>query len=179
METDEKTQIVRAIRRLTIAVWALTVVMVAFLAMYLIAYIPALSPSFTSVEAPPSQAPAIPSRFDTQVTNFHDWPLEKQITTASVIALARYEKDGDRTKCVISEILKQAPGTKFYYNVGDEYRQCSHYPKPNEDRGDGQVMFFLGNPAEFRFSTSFRGDRLTGLGDIPFDLFRKQIGQAK
>ena len=123
METDEKTQIVRAIRRLTIAIWALTAVMVGFLAMYLIPYIPGVSPSFTGGETLASQAPAVPSRLDSQVTNFHDWPLEKQIATASVIALARYEKDGDRTKCVISEILKQAPGTKFYYIASRSVRR--------------------------------------------------------
>lgn len=106
-------------------------------------------------------------------------PLEKQIEAASVIAIARYERDGDRNKCVLSEILKQAPGTKFHFQLGDELRQCSHHTKPNESRGDGQLMFFVGSPANFRFSTSFYGERLTGLGDMPINLLRKQISEQR
>jgi len=177
---ERQDPIIRAIRRLTFAVWALTAVMAGFLAIYLIAYIPGLSPSFATVASTESVSPAAPPKVDPlYANNFYQWPVEKQIAAASVVALAKYQKDGDRTKCVVSEILKQAPDTKFYYNVGDEFPQCSHYPKAGEDRGDGQVVFFVGNPAQFRFSSAIRGNRISGLGDMPVDLLKKQIGESK
>ena len=108
--------------------------------------------------------------------DFHAMPLEKQIEAAERDRHREaYERVGERNKCVLAEILKQSPGTKFYFNVGDELRQCSHDVKPNETRGDGQLMFFVGNPADLRLSTSFFGDRFGGLGNMPVDLLRKQI----
>jgi hypothetical protein len=107
--------------------------------------------------------------------HFHSLPLEQQVEAASVIAISRYEKDGDRLKCVISEILKQSPGTKFYYKVGDEFRQCSFYPKLNEYSIDGQIIFFIGSPAQFKYSTSLNNERVTGLGDMPIDALRTLI----
>lgn len=110
-----------------------------------------------------------------QLNSFHSWPVQKQIETASVIALARWEKEGDRYKCVISEILKQRPGTEFYYKVGDEFVHLSRRARDNTDYGDGQIMFFVGSPAEFRYSTSFKGDRISGLGDMPVGSLRATI----
>jgi hypothetical protein len=180
MEPSAQESIVRALRRLTIAVWALTAVFAVFVGMYLVAYIPTLSITSSSPREPqPPGGAAVPSRPTVQHENFHELPLEKKIEAASVIAIAKYQKEGDRNKCIISEILRQVPDTKFYYKVGDEFRQCSHYLKPGEDRGDGQLMFFVGNPAGFRYSSSFRGERLPGLGDMPFDLLRKEIKEAK
>jgi hypothetical protein len=177
MEPSEQGLVVRALRRLTIAIWALTAVLAVFVGMYLVAYLPSFSsPSSATVET--ERAPASLPKSEARHPDFYAMPLEKQIEAASAIAIAKYQKDGDRSKCVISEILKLTPGTKFYYSVGDEFRQCSHYPKANESRGDGQLMFFVGNPAEFRYSASFHGDRVGGLGDMPFDLLRKQIKES-
>ena len=179
METPERDSSVRALRGLTIAVWALTAVIAVFVSLYLVAYIP----SFTLSSARPTgsavaeSAPLMESF--ARYPDFHAMPLEKQIEAASVIAIARYERVGERNKCVLSEILKQAPGTKFYFKLGDELRQCSHDVKPNETRGDGQLMFFVGSPADFRFSTSFYGDRLGGLGNMRVDLLRKQISEQR
>lgn len=175
METSGQESLIGAVRRLTLAVWTLTGVLAVFVGMYLVAYIPYFTIGSRANETRPSEvsssgAPAFVDGFE----KFYELPIEKQIEAASVIAVARYQREGDRMKCVITELLKQVPNTKFYYSVGDEYRQCSHYSKPGEDRGDGQIMFFVGNPAQFRYSSSFRGDRLTGLGDMPVDLLRKQ-----
>ena len=180
MDTSGQEAVARAVRRLTIAVWALTTVLAVLLGMYFVAYIPFLSMMGESPSEPrPTSGPSTVSKLTDRYNKFYEWPPEKQIDAASVIALAKYQKNGDRMKCIISEILKKAPETKFYYNVGDEYGQCSHYLRPGEDRGDGQIMFFVGNPAEFRFSTSLRGDRLSGLGDMPIDLLKKQINEGK
>jgi hypothetical protein len=178
MDASGQDSIVKALRRLTIAVWALTAVMAVFVGMYLVAYIPYFSFSTSPVTESAQSQPGPPSRSESRYENLYALPLETQIEAASVIAVAKYEKDGERNKCVISEILKQAPGVKFYYKLGDEFRQCSHYPKTGESRGDGQLMFFVGSPAEFRYSTTFHGDRLGGLGDMPFELLRKQIKEG-
>ena len=177
MEPCNQEPIARAIRRLTIAVWALTAVFGVYVAMYLVAYLPF---SFSGSSAPASSdtAPSRPSRMSVDIPDFHALPPEKQIEAASAIVIAKYEKEGDRNKCVMSEVLKLAPGTKLYYKVGDEFPHCSHDIKPNENRGDGQIMFFVGNPAQFRYSSSFSGDRLRAMGDMPIELLRKQIKES-
>jgi hypothetical protein len=106
---------------------------------------------------------------------FHDLNAEEQIQKASVIALAKYEKaDDGKMKAIITEFLKKNPNTEIYYNVGDEYTSSSYYPSDKHGHGDGVVIFFVGSPAEMRMSMSYRGDRITGLSDIPIKLFREK-----
>ena len=106
---------------------------------------------------------------------FRELSVEDQIKSASVIALARYEPASDgRKKAVIKEILKKAPGTEFFYAVGDEYPSGSYYPVEGSSRGDGLVIFFRGSPAMMRMSMSYTGDRIHSLGDIPLELFRNK-----
>jgi hypothetical protein len=106
---------------------------------------------------------------------FHELTLDEQIKKASVIALAKYEQAPDgKMKAIITEFLKKDPGVTIYYKVGDEYPSSSYYPKANEDRGDGLVIFFVGSPASMRMSMTFSGDRIRGLGDLPIELFRKK-----
>jgi hypothetical protein len=171
METSDQA-VVAALRRLTLAVWVLVAVVVLSSAASLF-----MRPS---VIVPPAARPEIPRGVAPpgyEHQSFHDNPLDKQIQAASVIAVAKYEKEGDRLKCMIGEILKQAPDTEFYYKVGDEYEMCGRVPKGTESYGDGQVMFFVGNPAEFRYSTSYSGNRM-GRGDIPLDVLRQKIKAA-
>ena len=175
MEPAEQTSFTRAVRSLTVAVWALTAITAVLVGLYLLAYFPSFSRSSGDKPLRKEVESAKLVESPSVHPGFHEMPLSKKIELASVIAIAKYEPDGDRVKCVLSEILKQAPGTSFYFKLGDEIAQCSHYPKPNESRGDGQLMFFVGSPADFRFSTSFFGDRLGGLGNMPVELLRKQI----
>jgi len=170
---------IRALRRLTIAVWALVLVVGVSAVVPMIAYVPWLMSMWSHTEGPVSARSGGSSRSMMRYENFHDLPIDKQVASASVIAIARYQKDGEKLKCVVSEILKQAPDTDFFFKVGDEYPSCSRYPKSNELYGDGVLMFFVGSPAEFRYSTSFSGDRLVGLGEMPIDLLRRKIAEAK
>jgi hypothetical protein len=106
---------------------------------------------------------------------FHELSIEEQIEKSSVIALARFEPAPDgKIKAVFKEFLKKAPKVTFHYEVGDEYPSASFYPKQGMDRGDGLVAFFVGSPAEMRLSMNYSGDRISGLGDIPLELFRKK-----
>jgi hypothetical protein len=114
-----------------------------------------------------------------QGVQFHRLPLEEQIRTASVIALARYEPAPDgRRKAIIKEFLKKDSGTVLYYKEGDEYSSASFYPEQGVHRGDGLIIFFVGSPADMRMSMSFSGDRIRGLGDIPVELFKRKCEEA-
>jgi len=120
-------------------------------------------------EIPPfstEKAPTIP---------FHELELDQQIEQSSVIAIARYEPGNNgEVKAIITEILKKDPNTTFYYNIGDEYKSSSYYPRDNTRYGDGVVIFFTGSPANMRMSMSYHGDRIRSLGDLPIELLRKK-----
>lgn len=109
---------------------------------------------------------------------FYELPIEEQIEEASVIAVARYESAEDgRMKAVLKEFLKKKEGAKFHYQVGDEYAASSYYPKSGTSYGDGVVIFFEGSPAMMRRAITFSGDRITGLSDMPLELFRDKCGK--
>ena len=113
------------------------------------------------------------SRAEGLTKPFHELGVDDQIKQSTVIALARYEPGPDgKRKAVIKEFLKKEPGTTVYYNVGDEFADASYYPKDNTDHGDGVIIFFTGSPAEMAESMTYSGDRITGLGDLPVELFR-------
>ncbi len=168
------------IRRLTIAVWVLSVLTIVNIGISLFgALFPPAVARRIRISLPEGPVTSSTTTYEDQYVGFHEWPLERQIQKASVIAIARYEKDNGRLKCVISEILKQAPDTKFYYKVGDEYRPSSVYPRDNASYGDGQIIFFTGSPAFMRYSCSFEGDRIGGLGDMPIDVLRETVRKEK
>src|SRR4051812_34469841 len=104
----------RAVHRLTIAIWALTAVMFCQMVLTFTAFV---VPRFLTHRLNKSSfgSSANSSRMadEEQYNDFHDWPLARQIKAASVIALTKYEKDGDHYKCLIAEILKQQPNTEF------------------------------------------------------------------
>lgn len=172
----------RAIRRLTIAVWILAIMAAANLVVSLVAlFSPALLASRFMAALPEKMVESEKSTLE-EYNSFHDWPVERQIQAASVIAIGKWEKSGSNMKCIITEILKQAPNTKFYYKVGDEYRNASRWmreDKPDQtDWGDGQILFFTGSPASFRFSSGVRGDRLSGMGEMPIAELRELIRKS-
>jgi hypothetical protein len=114
-----------------------------------------------------------------EFNSFHDWPVEKQVQAASIIAITKWQKSDSRLKCIITEILKQAPNTTFYYKVGDEYVPGSNQIEDDTIYGDGQVMFFTGSPATFRYSTTYSNDRISGMGDMPITELRDLIRDSK
>lgn len=129
------------------------------------------------VSAAPS-SPAATEATGAPTVPFHELGLEDQIKTASVIALARYERGPDgKMKAVIKEFLKKDPGVTIYYNIGDDYPSASYVPKANTSYGDGVVIFFVGSPAMMRMSMSYSGDRIHGLGDLPVELLRNKCKQ--
>ncbi len=104
---------------------------------------------------------------------------EQRVQAASIIALTRWERSGSSLRCVITEILKQAPNTAFYYKVGDELQSHEQKIRDNTDYGDGEIIFFTGSPARLEETASYRGDRITGLGDMPISSMREIINASK
>jgi hypothetical protein len=109
-----------------------------------------------------------------EFNGLHDWPLDRQIKAATVIAIVKYEKDGDRHRAVFSEFLKKDPGIKFYYKVGDEWERGGFYAREGVSHGDGQIVFFTGNPPFMRYSCSMHGTRILSFGDMPLDILRER-----
>lgn len=106
---------------------------------------------------------------------FHELTIEEQIKKSSVIALARYETAPDgKKKAILKEFLKNEPGTTIYYNIGDEYPEGSYYPTESRGNHKNLIIFFTGSPASMKMSTTFSGDRIRSLGDIPLELFRSK-----
>lgn len=178
MDTSDQAT-VRALRRLAIAVWALVLVVAVSAVVPMMAYLPWLMSMWSHSEGPGAARSSASSLLTTPHEKFHELPIEKQIAAASVIAIAKYQKDGEKLKCVVSEVLKRSPDTAFYFKVGDEFPDCSRYPRPDVSYGEGMVMFFVGNPAQMRYSTSIYENRLIGVGDMPVDLLRRKIAEAK
>jgi hypothetical protein len=187
VENPATESIVRAVRRLTVAVWSLSAMLGLFFLLYAWSFWSSSSAisrisTQTTWGPPPDiegvQPPKDPLPASSVPENLYDLPLEQQIKWASAMAIGRYVRDGDRYKCIIAEVLKVSPGVTFHYKLGDEYRECSYYPRENESRGDGVVLYFVGNPATFRLSTSFSGDRVRSLGDMPLELMRAEIAKS-
>jgi hypothetical protein len=169
----------RSMQRLSIPLWILCVLTLVNLCISVFGFLYPWAVARRIRASLHEGAPLPCTTYEDQYADFHEWPLEKQIEKATVIAIARYEKEDGRLKCVISEILKQTPDMKFYYKVGDEYRPGSHYMKDDVTYGDGVVMFFTGSPAMMRYACSFQGDRIAGFGDMPIETLRDTIGKTK
>ncbi len=117
----------------------------------------------------------LPQKHIKPSTPFHELSVEDKIKASSVIALMRYEKSNDgKVKTIIKEFLKKDKDVTIYYKVGDEYKTPEYYPKSGKIYGDGVIAFFQGSPATMRFSTTYRGDRIAGLSDLPIELLRKK-----
>src|SRR5262249_52812730 len=161
-----------SIRRLTVAVWVLVIVTTLSI---VASWVPLLAPSFfirRVASAIPDSSASPPKPQSDAFNGFYEWPLDKKIQNASVIAVARWQQSDKTLRCVISEILKQAPDTTFYYKAGDEYQAGNNSIRDNTSYGDGQIMFFTGSPATFRYSTTYANDRIGGMGDMPISEFR-------
>ena len=116
----------------------------------------------------------LPQQYIKPSTSFHELSLEDKIKASSVIALMRYEKSPNgESKTIIKEFLKKDKNVTIYYKVGDEYKN-SNYPKDQKLYGDGVIAFFEGSPARMRFSTTYHGDRIGGLSDLPIELLREK-----
>jgi hypothetical protein len=166
-------------------VWCLCALVLAQLAFYGMSYVrssrlmrEAMAGSTKSTMSSTSRR-SVPQVAETEEPPLHDLPPEQMVARSSAILLTSYQKDGDRFKAVVAEVLKQNPDTKLYYAVGDEFATLSFYPKNGETCGEGQVVFMAGSPASMRSSYSFSNGRITGLGDMPLATLRDMLKGKK
>jgi hypothetical protein len=184
-EGDDMEPLIRAIKTLTIAVWCLCALVLAQLVLYGVSSIRSARWMRTAT-ASRTESPAIsPARRESLRSTeaddppLHDLPPDEVVARSSAILLTSYQKDGDRFKAIVAEVLKQAPDTKLYYAVGDEFPTLSFYPKEGETCGEGQVVFMVGSPASMRLSYSFDNGRIGGLGDMPLSTLREMVKGKK
>lgn len=177
--------VTRHIRRLSLAVWCL----VALAAVNLCASLGNLLMPYAVVRQinQITHTDAVDALLDQarrqdQYPDFHTWPLQQQIQVASVIVLTRRREDrADGVHCQVSEILKQNRGTEFYYQIGDDYPLCgaaAGNDAPGARDSEGEVLFFIGSPAAFRYSVSYARGKVASLGDMPLSALRKRVADA-
>ena len=172
---DDKTA--KAIKGLTAAVWALAfVLLVGTVAPFLWSYLSqapqALPPQIGSSDV---ATPPRPSGFKDEYEGFHEWPIEQKIANASAILLTENAVTDGKVVGTVKEVLMHEPGTELYYKVGDQYQE--QVARPDTSYGDGEIVFFIGSPAQMRFSTTYRNGRCSGLGDMPIDQLRQLISR--
>jgi hypothetical protein len=97
------------------------------------------------------------------------------VRAASVIVLTKFDKSDSTLRSIVAEILKQSANTAFYYKVGDEFKGGSMQIRENTDYGDGEVLFFVGSPAQHCESIAYSGDRLRSLGYVSLTQLRQII----
>ncbi len=152
----------------TVSAFAISFVATSFLSHYSTVSSVPVSTGF------PAEASRV-ERKTNQYIDISDMSIDEKIENSSVIALARYEDgEGGIKKAVIREFLKKSEGTTVYYDVGDEYKDSSYHQKDGVTYGDGLIIFFFGSPAEMRYSISYSGERISGLADIPLEIFREK-----
>jgi hypothetical protein len=177
--------LIRAVRTLTIAVWCLCGLLAIQLAFYGWGWFQSARVWRRTVEGA-DHASTTMTRGITPVSTdvfdgrqFHDLSPEEKIARSSAILLVSYQKEGERFKAVVAEILKLRSDAQLRYAVGDEMSELSYYPRGGEVRGEGQVVFLAGSPALLRSSYSFEAGRIGGMGDMPIDVLRQMVKAAK
>ena len=114
-----------------------------------------------------------------ELSDFDRRIVESTVQSASVIALAKWERSRCTLRCVVTDILKQAPGSAFYYKVGDEISDLDEQVTSKLNYGDGQVLFYTGSPARLEQTATYCGDRIAGLGGIPISNLREIVDRSK
>lgn len=167
----------RGIRRLTVAIWALVIALIGNAAiLFLSSFLPMMIFANHGGESFSMGSSSIDIKDEFQ--GFHDWPLEKQLASASAVAITVHKNEDGRVKSIIDSIPKGA-NAGFNYKVGEEYAPASHYPRNNTSYGDGEVIFFTGSPPMMRLSYTYSDGRIAGLGDLPLQKFAELAKAAK
>ena len=171
----------RSVRRLTIAVSVLIVLMLALFVLPWVWYYVRAQLDVHQQQAESGEASQPYGTPDEELNSFHDLLPDEKIRRASAILLTKVQIDGSRVKEIVSEVVKRAPGVSLYYGVGDELEHMSHTLDPSCKgcEGEGQVVFMGGNPAQMASSYSFTGDRIGGMGGMPLERLRKMAKESE
>ena len=111
--------------------------------------------------------------------NFSELPVDEKIELATAIIIVKYEEGEEGNyKSLVEDILKHAEGVELYYKVGEVYEENSHHKVSDEFVPSRAIVFMEGNPATMRFSTTFDGERVRGLGGISVALLREKCNDT-
>lgn len=177
----EVATLVRTVRRQTMAIWSLVVVLLLAVGMpWLTWYLQGWREPDPDGSAFLGDEGAYARPEEAFDNDFHARPAEEKVRRATAILLTRVETSGAEPREVVAEIVKQKPGVRLYYRVGDEFERPSHLTSGAcQDCGDrGRVVFMLGNSATMAYAVTFRGDRLAALGSLPLAELRRLAGAS-
>lgn len=111
--------------------------------------------------------------------NFHELSVDEKIELATAIIILKFEEGASGNyKSIVEDILKKEDDVELYYKVGEVYEDDSHYKISDDFVPTRAIVFMQGNPATMRFSTTFDGERIRGLGGISLALLKKKCGDT-
>ena len=111
--------------------------------------------------------------------NFHELSVDEKIELATAIIVVRYEEGGNGNyKSVVEDVLKEEEGVELYYSVGEVYESDSHLKISDDFVPTRSIVFMQGSPAIMRFSTTFDGERIRGLGGISLALLKEKCNDT-
>lgn len=107
--------------------------------------------------------------------NFHELSIDEMVEKSTVILTVRYEEgENGNYKSIVEDVLKKDDGVELYYEVGEAYEEDSHYKMTDKYIPKRAIVFMQGNPASMRFSTTFSGEKIRGLGGISLSLLKEK-----
>jgi hypothetical protein len=176
MESSEK--LAKAIRGLTIAIWCWIGLQVLVYGSSMLTYLRATSGATEATGSGSGTTFSQPLASDPNEGYDRDFtarPMKDKVRLATAILIVEMKEIDGVHKAVVQEILKLQPGIRLYYKVGDDDDDLNHMPGEECDGCTPRqriLVFMQGNPAEMRFSTTFEGDRIAGLGGTSLDELR-------
>lgn len=161
-------RIAKYIKWLTIAVWCLVVLNIIQVSAWMIPY---LAPNFFQRHL--TAAGKSPKNV---LENWQGLSLKDKVKRATVVLVTENQQKQGRIRAIVKEILKKAPNTSFYYNVGDEYGPASILqPKADTRYGDGSLVLLSGSSAIYQESYPIYGGSIPGLNEMPLSKVKKIV----
>jgi len=117
------------------------------------------------------------------VEGFHDMSIDEQIQHSTMIVAGRYIKnDEGLNEAVVEDVLKNS-GVKGY-KPGDIADEASTYSLSSYTDNSQRFLIFYTGGSESRkprmqMSMTFSGDRIGGLKNIPYELFKSKCNDSK
>ncbi|MBI1752046.1 MAG: hypothetical protein HY014_05040 [Acidobacteria bacterium] len=164
--TDTSTRKLTNLVRVLVVLATINLIATVFLGLAPSLFVSRLNQQITTHQMGASEDP---------LNDFHAFPISKQVESASLIMRTEYQKTDGRIKCIIVEILKQTPNTKFYYKIGDEYPELGRMRELDTEYEAGQIAFFVGSPASMRYATSYANGHLGGANGPSIEELRQII----
>ncbi|MFT4938689.1 MAG: hypothetical protein ACI88A_001718 [Paraglaciecola sp.] len=101
-------------------------------------------------------------------------PIER-LLSANFVAYVTFETVGDKTLCIVQNIIKTT--SDFSIQVGEEYKSCSFYSKPDTSYGEGAIIAIEDPQGYVRNKMPIYSGRIAALGDIPVVTFLEKYAK--